>query len=113
MTKGNPPLSRTDTESVLRQALYDLAIAAVQLQTSWVAADPATRGTRWAAVEQATEQARKALRTVVDPKRGQCAITWFDDLDAMYDRCGLPLGHKGDHSPEYIVKGHLGGQADT
>lgn len=97
-------LARTDTESLLRQALTKMNNAASRLDQRWAIAGPVERGDMWKVLMVARAEAHKVLGATMDPKPSQCAHTWFDTLDALWDRCGLPAHHKGDHKAEYMVK---------
>lgn len=99
-----PDLARTDTESLLRQTLTRLNNAASYLDHRWQHAGPIEQGDMWKALRDAHMEARRVLATTQDPKPGQCAHTWFDVLDNVWDRCGLPPSHRGEHKAEYMVK---------
>ena len=100
----NTPLSRTDTESIVRQSAYELLCIVERLQSRWAVGDPVERGNIWSEMLKSKDKLKKAIDSTPDPKPGQCAHVWFNPLDNLWDRCGLRIYHKGDHLPEYMMK---------
>lgn len=98
-----PDLSRTEAENLLRPALYELVCAVSSLESRWAVAGPVERGRMWERMAKAREDGQRVYNSVRDPEPLRCAVTWFADLDAVWDRCGLPALHKGPHKAGYLV----------
>ncbi len=104
MTPSRTELARTDTESIVRTTAFELICAVSAIEQRWAIAAPPERGQMWLRMQRARENAQRAYETVPDPKPGQCAKVWFDALDNLWDRCGLPVHHQVEHQAEYMVK---------
>lgn len=103
MSNQKPDLSRTDSESLLRPALYELVCAVSALESRWGVAGPIERGRMWERMVDARKDGSRVYNAVPDPLPLQCAHTWFDQLDNVWDRCGLPPRHKGHHVACYML----------
>lgn len=98
------PLARSDPDDVVRFKAKELLHVASYMDARWGAAGPIEQGELWARMKHCYQELQKALDTVPDPKPGQCAYCWYDVPDALWDRCGLPTHHQGEHKAEYLVK---------
>lgn len=104
---GDERLARADIEDVLRHALRRMEANAMVMLESWERSNPIRQGEMWKNLKEATAEATQALRSIPDPKPGQCTTVWYDVLDALWDRCGLPHHHPGQHVAEYATKAGL------
>lgn len=104
-----PEIRRTDEVSLMRTALFELTQVTQQLDTLWNDLGPAEIGVLWGKMVKAYHAGISALNAVEDPTPEICAFTWFDHLDNVWTRCGLPTRHVDDvrtktHLAPWMIK---------
>lgn len=104
-----PEIRRTDEVSLMRNALLELTRSTQLLDTLYNELDPVELGVMWDKMRKAYHAGISALNAVEDPTPDICAFTWFDALDNVWTRCGLPTRHVDDvrtktHLAPWMIK---------